>query len=186
MIIPNRKILVVDDDPEVIDTFNTILVESNSDEMEDLLGLLTTDMHSSVEESKELLNSSSDSFNLHTAESAGQAIELFKKAMIEGEPFSTVFIDIRMPPGMDGLKCSIELGEIDPNINIVIVSAYSDYSISDMQNHLEHDFLYLSKPFIPDELIQIAQNLSYCWGRDHYYRETIATLKDRLAATVNS
>ena len=97
MIIPNRKILVVDDDPEVIDTFNTILVESNSDEMEDLLGLLTTDMHSSVEESKELLNSSSDSFNLHTAESAGQAIELFKKAMIEGEPFSTVFIDIRMP-----------------------------------------------------------------------------------------
>lgn len=181
MIIPNRKILVVDDDPHVLEAYEEILVTAGDSETDELMSLLTDGFSLDSDESKSAVDVSKETFELSTAESGHDAITLFKQALKEGKPFSTVFLDIRMPPGMDGVECSSQLRMLDPRVNIVVVSAYSDYSMDEIHTHLGHNFIYLRKPFIPDELFQVARLFSYYWTRDILQTEKFAKLEQELA-----
>lgn len=75
-------------------------------------------------------------------------------------------MDMRMPPGWDGLATAKALRHLDPNIYVVIVSAYSDHSVDDIHNALEYDTLFLRKPFMSEEIYQMARNLAQGWMRD--------------------
>ncbi|MBT3309993.1 MAG: response regulator [Gammaproteobacteria bacterium] len=181
MIIPNRKILVVDDDIHVLEAYHEILVTAANSETDELMQLLTDGFSLEEDESKQAIDQSADSFELVTANSGKEAISLFKQAFDEGEPFSTVFLDVRMPPGMDGVECSGQLRRIDPRTNIAIVSAYADYSTDEIYTHLGYNFVYLKKPFIPDELFQVARMFSYYWARDIIHTEKLAKLEQQLS-----
>jgi len=54
-------------------------------------------------------------------------VELARRAIVEGRPYSVAFVDMRMPPGWDGLETIENLWKVDPEIQVVVCSAYSDY-----------------------------------------------------------
>ncbi len=73
---------------------------------------------------------------------------------------------MRMPPGWDGLTTAQALRALDPNIYLVIVSAFSDHSVDEIHSALEYDVLFLRKPFVTEEIYQMARNLTQGWQRD--------------------
>jgi len=89
---------------------------------------------------------------------------LEKRALCE--LYAVAFIDIRMPPGWDGIKTAQKIREIDRDIEIVIVTAYADVTRSQIVSNIGYPekLLYLRKPFDNDELAQIALQLTTKWA----------------------
>ena len=181
----NKKILVVDDDLQVLETYNNILVDSGDASADELMRMLVDDFDFETEESQQAIEIGGDQFQLVQATSGDEALILFKQAHDRGEPFAAVFIDIVMPPGMDGIECSSRIREIDPHVYLAVVSAYSEYTMDEMSTHLGQDFLFLRKPFTREELQQIARVFTFYFNRDRLQRERITRLEvelDRLRA----
>jgi PAS domain S-box-containing protein len=83
----------------------------------------------------------------------------------EGQPYALAFVDVRMPPGWDGVETIKQLWQVDPNLQVVICTAYSDYSWTDIYAKLGHSdsLLILKKPFDNIEVIQLAHALTRKW-----------------------
>jgi predicted signal transduction protein with EAL and GGDEF domain len=105
------------------------------------------------------------SFELETALQGREGVGLVKKAVEQGRPFNVAFVDMRMPPGWDGVQTIQRLWEADPNLEVVICTAYSDYSWEEISEKLGLDdkLLILKKPFDPIEVSQLAASLSTKW-----------------------
>ena len=151
------RILVVDDNTEIHNDFKKILgksesVDKNFSELAELFG----DSNPEVDG----LNIEIDS-----AYQGKEAIEMVRQSVRDGRPYCLAFVDVRMPPGLDGIETTQRLWEIDPEIQIVICSAYSDYSWQEIVNQLEHSdqFLILKKPFENIEVRQLANALHLRW-----------------------
>lgn len=91
---------------------------------------------------------------------------MMEQALAEGLPYTVAFIDMRMPPGMDGLQTAKALRALDDRIYIVFVTAYSDRSAEELDTVMEHEILLLRKPFVNEEIYQLARNLSRSWQKD--------------------
>ncbi|WP_394653217.1 putative bifunctional diguanylate cyclase/phosphodiesterase [uncultured Sphingomonas sp.] len=99
-----------------------------------------------------------------------------------GEPYSVAFIDVRMPPGIDGKETARRIRALDPDINLVIVTGYSDFSpleISRAAGPADKIF-YIAKPFEVEEIVQTATALCHRWAAD---RE-LAIAREVLAGQV--
>ena len=151
------RILVVDDNPEIHNDFKKILddqesVDEHFSELAELFGDSSVDVAG--------LNVEIDS-----AFQGEEAIEMVRQSVREGRPYSLAFVDVRMPPGLDGIETTQRLWEIDPEIQIVICSAYSDYSWQEIVHQLKHSdqFLILKKPFESIEVRQLANALHQRW-----------------------
>jgi two-component system cell cycle response regulator len=107
-----------------------------------------------------------EGFELSSALQGQDGFELVQRAIEEGHPYSVAFVDIRMPPGWDGIETVRRIWEVDPEILIVICSAYSDYSWEDMITQLGRNdrFLILKKPFDNIEVRQCAMALTERWS----------------------
>jgi DNA-binding NtrC family response regulator len=83
-------------------------------------------------------------------------------AIQEGRPYEVAFVDVRMPPGWDGIEVTPKLWVADPDLQIVICTAYSDYSWEEMFHRLgTSDRMYfLRKPFERAEVLQLAHSLT--------------------------
>jgi PAS domain S-box-containing protein len=172
---PVRKILIIDDDLEIWNAYQRVLKHSDptgtsaAGKMESLV----TRTHSPHNQHPE--------FKLFFASQGQEGFSMVQKALAENEPFQTTFIDIRMPPGWDGMRTACHIRKIDPNIEIVIVTAYTDRSREEIVKEVgtPEKLLFLRKPFDPEELFQLALSLSEKWllGK----RETIA--RNELAAS---
>ena len=94
-----------------------------------------------------------------------EAVEMVRAANKEGRAYSLAFVDMRMPPGWDGLETISRMWEIDPQIQAVICTAYSDYSWAEIRASLGQtdQLLLLKKPFEPIEVQQLATALTEKW-----------------------
>ncbi len=180
MAIENKRILVVDDDPMVRSAYLETLVSSRSDQTDDLKDLLIGEFNLGEDETNLTLDVAKLSFEVVVASSGEEAIELQRQAMDRNEPFALAFVDVRMPGGMDGIECSGQLRHIDPRTYIVIVSAYSDYSLDEINTHIGYEFIYLRKPFISEELYQMARAYSTMWGRQEELQQKVGRLEKQL------
>jgi two-component system NtrC family sensor kinase len=99
-------------------------------------------------------------------------------------PFALAFVDMRMPPGWDGLETIERLWQVDPHLQIVICSAYSDHSWADLRARLgaRESLLILKKPFDTLEVVQCAHALATKWTLARQLRAHV----DELEATVAS
>ena len=90
------------------------------------------------------------------------AVKAVQWAVDDGDPYSAIFLDVRMPPGIDGYEAAEQIRKLDPSVHIVIVTGYSDYTYEDFleiagpPSHLT----YMPKPVWPDQLRNVAQILS--------------------------
>lgn len=90
------------------------------------------------------------------------ATRMVKNAIEEGDPYDAVFLDVRMPPGIDGYETAEIIRKLDPTVHIVIVTAYSDYTFEDFVEIAgpEELLTYLPKPVWPDQLRRVARLLA--------------------------
>ncbi len=156
--LPHHRILIVDDNESIHGDFQKILCPDAAEEAFD------------AEEAEffghAARETSSADFELSFASQGMQAMEMVRSEWQAGRRFSLVFMDLRMPPGLDGLETACQLCEVDPDVQVVLCTAYSDYSWEQMSSQVRGSerLLILKKPFDPIEVIQLAHSLTAKWS----------------------
>jgi PAS domain S-box-containing protein len=105
-------------------------------------------------------------FRLDSAYQGQEALALVQQAIAAKDPYVLVFMDIRMPPGWDGVETIERIWQVCPDLQMVLCSAYSDYTWDDLIRRFGHtdNLLILKKPFETVEVLQIAHALSKKWA----------------------
>ncbi len=104
-------------------------------------------------------------FELTTCGNAQLAMEALKQSYVEDRPFAVAFLDVRMPPGMDGVQLAQWIREKDTDIELVLVTGFEDYGPQEIISRLPppDKLLYLHKPFHKSEILQFATSLCAKW-----------------------
>lgn len=173
----NRRVLIIDDDPEIQEVYRSILVPgaTGNGSGAELFRLLNPETKPGSGEDR--------AFELDFALQGEQGFELVRDSVQHGRPYALAFIDIRMPPGWDGMKTAAEIRRLDPNVELVIVTAYSDRSLAEIVQAVgaPDKLLFLRKPFDPEEVYQMALSLTEKWNlarqTDELVRERTADLR---------
>lgn len=172
------RILIVDDNPAIHRDFDKILGADDEPaaELADVESLLFGDAPAAERERP--------SYALEFASQGQEGVERAKRAVAEGLPFAIAFVDMRMPPGWDGLETIERLWAVDPDVQVVICSAHSDYDWSDVVARLGQTdrLLVLKKPFEPIEVLQCASALARKWQHERALLVQVETLEDVVAA----
>lgn len=155
----NRRILVVDDSDAIHHDFLEILKrrKDTSD-----LDAMEASIFGGQKAASPALG-----FELTFASQGAEALEKVRQARDVAAPYALAFVDMRMPPGWDGLETLVHLWAEDPALQAVICSAYSDHSWTEITAKLgvTDRFLILKKPFDPVEVRQIACALTEKWNQ---------------------
>ena len=156
----NRRILVIDDNPAIHDDFRKIFAPapSSSSKLDELeSSLFDTPMPTDEQQSP--------NFELDSAFQGQQGLERLQQALAEGRPYAMAFVDVRMPPGWDGVETTAKLWEVCPDLQVVICTAFSDYSWEEMIEKIGQSdrLLILKKPFDTVEVLQLANALTSKW-----------------------
>ena len=104
-------------------------------------------------------------FEIDSAYQGHEGLAKLEQSLSEGRPYAMAFVDVRMPPGWDGIETITHLWRAYPNLQAVLCTAYSDYSWNDIQRRLgrSEKLLILKKPFDNIEVIQLAHALTHKW-----------------------
>jgi len=118
-------------------------------------------------------------FRIDTALQGEEGVARVRQALKEDQPYAMAFIDMRMPPGWDGLETIQRLWEIDPHVQVVICSAHSDYDWTEVIARLDHSdkLLVIKKPFEPIEVLQCANALTRKWENERTLRRQVEQLE---------
>gem|GEM_PF-543017 len=156
-------ILVVDDNAAIHDDFRKILLPGNDEpgRLDQLENALFGD-EPPTRRGRFLPH---QAFTLHSAYGGEQAIAMVRDATRQGRHFCVAFVDVRMPPGINGIETIPHLWQADPNLQIVICTAYSDHTWSDIVRSFGYrdSLLVLRKPFDSIEALQVAHALARKW-----------------------
>ncbi|AZF25274.1 bifunctional diguanylate cyclase/phosphodiesterase [Pseudomonas sp. R2-60-08W] len=152
----NRRILIVDDTASIHQDFRKILCADEHGEPS--LDTLESALFGTAAPVRQ-------AFELDSAYQGQEALALVNKALQAQAPYALVFIDMRMPPGWDGLQTIEQLWDVDPNLQIALCTAYSDYSFEAIEARLKYNdqLLILKKPFDHLEIRQMASALTWKW-----------------------
>jgi diguanylate cyclase (GGDEF)-like protein len=175
-----KRILVADDDPHVLDAYRRVLeallagAEAPRSGLDDLSAELFGDTMAPP-----AAHASAPLQDVTYCRQGETAVHEVRAALENGQPFAVVFLDMRMPPGIDGLETARRIRAIDQDVNIVVVTGYSDHRPSAIADAIgvPGKIFYLSKPFDADELQQMASALAERWSGD---REIASELKLRI------
>ncbi|MCG8419923.1 MAG: response regulator [Proteobacteria bacterium] len=109
-------------------------------------------------------------------------LNLVEQALSAGMPYAMSFVDMRMPPGWDGIETIEHLWRVDPNLQVVICTAYSDYSAHDITQRLgrSDQLLVLKKPFDSVEISQLARALCHKWSLQREIEGQMSALENRV------
>jgi predicted signal transduction protein with EAL and GGDEF domain len=153
----NRRILIVDDNRAIHDDFRKILGQGVAERSE--LNALHEELFGASVAAAEV------GFELESAFQGEEAIDKVKRARAAGRGYALLFVDVRMPPGLDGIQTTAQLLREDPDVGIVICSAYSDHSWEEMTAAFGKTdrVLILKKPFDTVEVRQLAHALQRRW-----------------------
>jgi two-component system cell cycle sensor histidine kinase/response regulator CckA len=158
-LLQNNRILVVDDNPAIHTDFKKILLDSarNGEHLDSAEALLFGDIKDGPGEFQD--------FELDSAMQGRDGLAMVTKALADGRPYATAFVDVRMPPGWDGVETVARMWEVQPDLQVVICTAYSDYSWEDMMKRFgrSENLLILKKPFDNVEVLQLAHALTKKW-----------------------
>ncbi|MEM7674296.1 MAG: response regulator, partial [Verrucomicrobiota bacterium] len=167
-----RRILLIDDTESVLNDYRRILCPPKTDtgleSLEDFLFDEEESQTASAETTSGKKNGQEEfTFELESATQGEQGYELALSARERGEPFQLAFVDMRMPPGWDGLQTIQALMRVDPEMQFIISTAYSDFTWAETMERLGYEdsdrVLILKKPFDTSEVWQLAVSLSEKW-----------------------
>jgi PAS domain S-box-containing protein len=167
----NHRILIVDDNRAIHDDLRKILI-GDRDENPDLLS-----DESLLFGSKEP-RAAIAKFEIDSAYQGHEGLARVQSKLDEGRPYALAFVDVRMPPGWDGVETITRLWKVDPSLQVVVCTAFSDYSWNDIYTKLgqSDNLLILKKPFDSIEVIQLAHALTRKWIVTHQARARVDDL----------
>src|ERR1035438_61910 len=153
---PNHRILVIDDNHAIHADLRKILLgevkaqERLQDDESFLFGVEAVPV---------------TKFEIDSAYQGQEGLAKLQQSLAEGRPYALAFVDVRMPPGWDGVETITHLWKAYPDLQVVVCTAYSDYSWNDIQRRLgqSENLLILKKPFDNIEVIQLAHALTRKW-----------------------
>jgi diguanylate cyclase (GGDEF)-like protein len=151
-----HRLLMIDDNPAIHEDYRKILTGPDDTQPSPAEAALFGEPQSTV---------SRPTFDVDSAMQGRDGVELARRALLEGRPYSVAFVDMRMPPGWDGLETIENLWKVDPEIQVVVCSAYSDYDWMELLTRLGHSdkLIVIKKPFEPIEILQSASALGRKW-----------------------
>ena len=168
----NRRILIVDDNESIHQDFRKILGAEDdeagpSDARAAFLGAASPKPKNAR------------GFDVVTAFQGEEGVDCVLRALQHDGPFAMAFIDVRMPPGMDGVQTIKSIWEVDPDLQVVLCTAFSDYSFDQIIQELgsSDQLLILKKPFDPVEVRQLAGALTEKWNAIQRERRRIGELE---------
>lgn len=150
------RVLIVDDNKSIHDDLRKILIGEDSG---------STDLQGDEELLFEKAQVRGARFEIDSAYQGQDGLAMMSQAVSEGRPYALAFVDVRMPPGWDGVQTILHLWKAYPDLQVVICTAYSDYSWTDIVRDLGHSdsLVILKKPFDNIEVIQLAHALTKKW-----------------------
>ena len=167
----NRRVLIIDDNLDIHEDFRKILGGNDNSASRGaarsaFLGKQTSPTHSIPV------------FELGMAAQGLEGVGKLQAARDEKKPFAMAFVDIRMPPGLDGVETIERLWAIQPDLQVVICTAFADYSFEEIIERLgaNDNLLILKKPFEPVEVRQMASALTNKWNMRKQERERLIQL----------
>src|SRR5512140_6365 len=109
----NRRVLVIDDNRAIHDDFRKILspataMAAASDATEAAVFGRPTDAIAPTQ------------FEVASAYQGQEGVQRVKEALAAGRPYALAFVDVRMPPGWDGVETARRIWELDPNLQVVL------------------------------------------------------------------
>ena len=181
----NTRVLIVDDQDEIHVDFQEILGKEKRKAASDDLA----DTFLSVDSDN--TNTYLPSFELSHASSGDEAYQIVKAAKASNQPFAVAYIDIRMPPGMDGIETIRRIREFEETLEIVIMTAYTDKPLHEIITNMEllHKLLYIRKPIAREEIQQITLSLVEKWNMEQEslkHQQSLALSYQRLEAVLDA
>jgi len=152
MVKRNGRILIVDDNPAIHTDFRKILCADRRSELNDMESALFGPLAANRR----------PAYAIDSCCQGQEGVALVEKARDEGRPYALAFVDVRMPPGWDGVETTSRIWKVCPDTQIVLCTAYSDYSWDEMISKLSYSdrLLILKKPFDTAEVLQLASALT--------------------------
>ncbi|MEG3639224.1 adenylate/guanylate cyclase domain-containing protein [Magnetococcus sp. PR-3] len=174
----NNRVLVVDDDQQLLDAYVNILgPQKTSSVASDKLSAFLDEAEEEVDTPEE---EPYQSFDVVAANQGEEGVAQVQDALDQNCPFAVAFIDIRMPPGIDGLQTAKQIRALDEAIYIIIVTAYSDRSVEEIQRNLRHDVVLARKPMTREEIFQQARNACISWCKDRELEDKNRQLEEQI------
>ncbi|MBF0279462.1 MAG: response regulator [SAR324 cluster bacterium] len=180
----NPRILIVDDEASIRQSYLSILkpdTQAGLDEMASFLFDDEPDLLNDEEEFQEAMEEAIiverelnvGEYEIVEASRGAEAVEAVKHSVLENNPFSLVFLDMRMPPGINGLEAAKKIREYDPFVEIVIMTAYADYNFEEIAEEIGNPqrLLYFNKPFHPEQITQLAASITQRWYLEKNLRD---------------
>lgn len=174
----NRRILVVDDEPEIRAGYRHFL---SPERMEKIIS-------SRHKPASDAPRNGEFALEVVEASSGDQAFEILQSDLNAGRKFAGAIVDVRMPGRLDGLQFIQKAWELDPDLLVVVATAYQDRSVDEITRMFGQQFQdqwdYLNKPFTSGEIVQKARQLVSSWNRRAREREYIEMIKSQSAALI--
>lgn len=152
------RLLVVDDDLGVIAAYRLVLEKSTERRtVLDMFGLDALEKElfgaAPAEEAK---------WRITFLDQGIDAVNAVQWAIEDGDPYTAIFLDVRMPPGIDGYEVAEQVRKLDPNVHMVIVTGFSDFQYEDFLEIAgpADRLTYMPKPVWPDQLRNVARSLA--------------------------
>ena len=173
----NNRILIVDDNPAIHDDFRKIL-SSPEDPFPSLTAAEALMMGEAPARTQPV------SFEIDSAFQGAEALEVVRRGRLCDKRYAVAFVDLRMPPGLDGVETIARLWREDPDLQMVICTAYSDYSWEEITTQLgqSDNLLVLKKPFDNIEVLQLAHALARKWSLAQQARLKLEDLDEMVRA----
>jgi signal transduction histidine kinase len=154
----NRRILVIDDNQAIHQDFRKILAPTKSQHLK--LAAAEAALFDDTEPQIAL-----PEFQIDSAYQGQEGLDLIEKSLEEDHPYAMAFVDVRMPPGWDGVETTAKIWEKYPDLQVVICTAYSDYSWEAMVKRFGYSdrLVILKKPFDNIEVLQLAVSMTEKW-----------------------
>jgi len=154
----NRRILIVDDNEAIHEDFNAILAHKtlNTSALDQAEAAILGGTFDGIEQ---------ETFDVDSAFQGKEGLEKIQQALQEDRPYAMAFVDVRMPPGWDGIETIQRIWKEYPDLQVVICTAYSDYEWHEVVKKLgrTEKLLFLKKPFEREEVYQLAVSLTEKW-----------------------
>ena len=154
----NRRVLIVDDQQDIHDDFTEMLEHRAAAASDEISAAFVAEQRGE--------RTFPPTFELLHATSGEDAYAIVKQGAAEHRPVAVAFVDIRMPPGMDGVETVRRIRTIDSHIEVVMMTAYTDTPLPEIVQDMTllHKLLYIRKPFAREEVQQIAVSLVEKWN----------------------
>src|SRR6202142_2986222 len=154
----NHRILVIDDNKAIHEDFRAILARPKAapNSMKEVEAALFGNDAPQIELPE---------FQIDSAYQGEEGLELIGKSLQDHHPYAMAFVDVRMPPGWDGVETTAKIWQKYPDLQVVICTAYSDYSWEEMLKKLGYSdrLVILKKPFDSIEVLQLAISMTEKW-----------------------